>query len=129
MQTGDLLLDELEKALREGLVRNAMVHFGIGSLSEAEFGTLPASGPHVRHTLAGPLELVYLGGLIVGEGSGGPYISHLHVAVADLAGNVRGGHLFRATVGLIAEVALTPIHDARMKRVHHKERGVALLEF
>jgi len=71
MQTGDLLLDELEKALREGLVRNAMVHFGIGSLSEAEFGTLPASGPHVRHTLAGPLELVYLGGLIVGEGSGG----------------------------------------------------------
>lgn len=129
LHTGDSVIDSLEQVLREGLVRNAMVHFGIGSLAEAEFGTLPASGHHARHKVKGPAELVYLSGLIVGSGSGGPYDPHLHIAVADLEGTVRGGHLFGATVGAMVEVGMTPIHDGRMKRVRDEKRGVALLEF
>lgn len=129
LHTGDALVAALEQSLHESYTRSAIVQFGIGSLAAAEFGTLPPEGPHVRHRVQGPVELVYLSGLIVGQSSGGPYSSHLHLAVADLEGVVRGGHLFEATVGAAAEVGWVPLHDARLKRVRDAGREVDFLEF
>ncbi len=129
LHTGDELIASIEAALRETHTQSAIVQFGIGSLSSAEFGVLPEKGPHARHRAKGPVELVHLGGLIVGSGSGGPYRSHLHIAFAGADGVLRGGHLFEATVGLAAEVAMTPVHDSRLKRVRDEERRLDLLDF
>lgn len=128
LHSGDSLIEAVERALHETYARSAIVQFGIGSVEKAEFGTLPSEGPHIRHRVEGPHELVYLSGLVVGQASGGPYSSHLHIALADLEGNVRGGHLFSATVGAVAEVGLSPLSDTRLKRVRDEKRGLDLLD-
>ncbi len=129
LHPGDPVTGAIEDALRETYTRNAIVEFGIGSLSSAEFGVLPAKGPHKRVQVEGPVELVSLGGLIVGAGSGGPYAPHLHIAIAGHDGIVKGGHLFSATVGAAAEVGLLPLHDSRLRRVRDDQRELDLLEF
>ena len=129
LHRGDALVESLEAAMKEAYTQSAVVQFGIGSLASVEFGVLPPEGPHERHTLAGPVEMVYLSGLVVGKSSSGPYGSHLHVAVATRDGAVKGGHLFKAKVGLAAEVGLLPVRDARMKRVRDEKTQLDLLEF
>ncbi len=128
LHPGDELVASLEAALRESHTQHAIVQFGIGSLALAEFGVLPEQGPHARHRLKGPAELVYLGGLIVGRGGAGPYSSHIHIALASADGLVRGGHLFEATVGVAAEVAMSPVHDFRLRRIRDEARKLELLD-
>ena len=128
LHKGDDIVPSIERAMKENHMRNAIVLFGVGSVESAEFGILPPKGPHVRHFHEGLSELVYLSGFIVGEETGGPYGPHLHIAVADTEGFVRGGHLFRAVTGEVAEVGISPVYETRIKRVPNKERNVELLE-
>src|SRR5438132_136475 len=74
---------ELENALGARGARAAFVVCGIGSLREAR---LRLAGATEASELAGPLEILTLAGSIAADGS------HLHVSVADGAGNVSGGH-------------------------------------
>jgi predicted DNA-binding protein with PD1-like motif len=128
LHEGDDLIPSIEAAMKEAYMRNATVDFGLGSLADVEVGTLPRSGPHRRNRFEGPVELVYLAGLVVGKGSTGPYSSHVHASIAQPDGLLRGGHLFSATVGTAAEVGLTAVQDTRLKRVHDAERKLDLLD-
>ena len=125
---GDDVVRSIEQAMKETFTRNAAIDFGIGSLSYAEVGTLPPEGPHKRNRIAGPVELVLLTGLIVGKTETGPYSAHIHAAVADPDGAMRGGHLFLATVGAVVEIGLSTIHDATLKRSHDTARRIDLLD-
>ena len=125
---GDDLIGCVEQAMKETYTRNAAIDFGIGSLSRVEVGTLPPEGPHRRNKIDGPVELVTLTGLVVGRGASGPYSSHIHAAVAAADGAMRGGHLFSATVGAVAEIGLSTIQDASLKRSHDSARKVDLLD-
>lgn len=125
---GDDVIRSIEHAMKETNTRNAAIDFGIGSLSYAEVGTLPPEGPHKRNRITGPVELVLLTGLIVGKTETGPYSPHIHAAVADRDGAMRGGHLFSATVGAVAEIGLSTIHDATLKRSHDMARKIDLLD-
>ncbi len=88
----------------------------------------PSEGPHKRNKVAGPVGLVLLTGPIVGHNASGPYSGHLHAAVADADGRMQGGHLFKATVGAVAEVGLSSVQDPRLKRTHDTERQIDVLE-
>ena len=46
LNQGDDVVASITKIMAENYTRGAAVLFGIGSLAEVEFGTLPESGPH-----------------------------------------------------------------------------------
>ena len=125
---GDDLVRSVEQAMKETHTRNAAIEFGIGSLSYVEVGTLPPEGPHRRNRIQGPVELVLLTGLIVGKSETGPYSPHIHAAIANPDGAMRGGHLFSATAGAVVEIGLSTVHDATLKRSPDAARKIDLLD-
>ena len=74
----------LEDATRRLQLRAGCVLSCVGSLSRAKLRL--AGGDEVLQ-LEGPLEIVSLVGTLSGDGP------HLHIALADRAGHVHGGHL------------------------------------
>jgi len=73
----------LEQATRDrGMA--AFVLCGIGSLGDARLRLADATQPSV---IEGPCEIVSLSGSLTADGA------HLHMAVADAQGRVRGGHV------------------------------------
>jgi predicted DNA-binding protein with PD1-like motif len=74
----------LEQLLRQEGVQAGCVISGIGSLSVA---LLRLAGQEAITPLCGELEILSLAGTLSPDGA------HLHIAVADNAGTVTGGHL------------------------------------
>jgi predicted DNA-binding protein with PD1-like motif len=74
----------LEQLLRQEGVQAGCVISGIGSLSVAR---LRLAGQEAITPLSGDLEILSLAGTLSPDGA------HLHIAVADNAGTVTGGHL------------------------------------
>ena len=74
----------LELLLRQEGVQAGCVISGIGSLSVAR---LRLAGQEAITPLSGDLEILSLAGTLSPDGA------HLHIAVADNAGTVTGGHL------------------------------------
>lgn len=96
-----------EAALQEGLT-SAFVVSGIGSLKDA---TLRLAGAESETQLLGLFEIVALSGTISEDGA------HLHMAVADAAGRVSGGHVcYGNEVRTTAEVLLASLPGWRLRR-------------
>lgn len=74
----------LEELLRQEGVQAGCVISGIGSLSVAR---LRLAGQEAITPLSGDLEILSLAGTLSPDGA------HLHIAVAENAGTVTGGHL------------------------------------
>lgn len=74
----------LEQLLRQEGVQAGCVISGIGSLSVAR---LRLAGQEAITPFSGDLEILSLAGTLSPDGA------HLHIAVADNAGTVTGGHL------------------------------------
>lgn len=76
---------------------------GIGALREADLGYFVWDNKqYARRTLRGPFELVSVIGNVC-RIDGEPFV-HAHVALGDGDYRVWGGHLFEATVSLVAEL-------------------------
>ena len=84
-------------------VRAGVVLSGIGMLAKATVGFWNGQ-EYATTELAEPHELVALHGSIA-EADGAPSL-HLHAGLADRDHRLRGGHLVRATVGVLAEIAI-----------------------
>ncbi len=98
----------LEQAAQAQLSGSAFVVAGIGSLLSAVL-RLAAADHETR--LDGPLEVLSLSGTLSAQGA------HLHIAVADAAGRVWGGHLCPGSlVRTTAEVLLAPTEGWRLGR-------------
>lgn len=102
LHPGDDLRAAIEAALQASGLRAAFVLQGIGSLSVAQLRYAGAPQPA---ELRGDLEILTLAGSVAPDGA------HLHMAVADAQGQVRGGHvgpgcLVRTTAELL--LALLP---------------------
>jgi hypothetical protein len=89
-------------AEQEG-VRAGAVLFGIGMFRKASFGYWDGAR-YVPHDIDVTHEVVALHGTIA-RADGRPSI-HLHGAVAGPDHKVVGGHLLRATVGFVQEIAI-----------------------
>ena len=110
---------ELENALGARGARAAFVVCGIGSLREAR---LRLAGATEASSLAGPLEILTLAGSIAADGS------HLHVSVADGAGNVSGGHAgYGCVVRTTAEVLVVFLPEWSFSREPDPQTGHAEL--
>lgn len=83
------LRQTLEAMLRERQCRAAFVLAGVGSLREARLRLGGQEGPV---TMRGDLEILTLSGALSLDGA------HLHMSLADSAGQVTGGHVAQGCV-------------------------------
>lgn len=74
----------------------------------------------------GCYEIVSLTGTI--NAMNGGYYSHIHMSAADINGNVVGGHLNKATVGVTCEAVITII-DGVVDRKYDENIGINLFKF
>jgi predicted DNA-binding protein with PD1-like motif len=84
LMPGDDLRLELEAWMDQQREQAGWLISGIGSLSVAR---LRLAGQEAITTLSGDLEIISVAGTLSPDGA------HLHIAVADNAGTVTGGHL------------------------------------
>jgi uncharacterized protein len=106
-------------------VRAATVVFGIGMFRTATFGYW--DGKQYRpHELTVPHEVVALHGTIA-RADGAPSV-HLHGAVAGPDHNLVGGHLLRATVGVLQEMLLTTFPGRTFGRPLVESWGLRMLD-
>lgn len=103
LRPGDDLRRALEAAVAAQGWQAAVVLAGIGSLGLAR---LRLAGAEQEQVFAGDSEILTLAGTVAPDGS------HLHLTLADAAGEVRGGHAgYGCTVRTTAEVLLAGLPD------------------
>jgi predicted DNA-binding protein with PD1-like motif len=108
LQPGADLRAALDEHLKALGVTAAFVVAGIGSLTVARL-RLAADASETK--LEGPLELLSLSGTLSIDGS------HLHMAVSDADGKVRGGHVCPGCeIRTTAEVLIAELPDWEFRR-------------
>ncbi|WP_254969095.1 PPC domain-containing DNA-binding protein [Cyanobium sp. CH-040] len=116
--------DDLRLALEDWMGRRpeqaGCLISGIGSLSVAR---LRLAGRQKSTTLSGELEILNLAGTLSPDGA------HLHIAVADHAGAVTGGHLCAGSrVRTTAELVVGLLPEWEFRRVLDPATGCAELQ-
>jgi len=102
-------------ACRKRGSRSASIATCVGSLRSAR---IRFAGAEEIMSLDGPLEIVSLVGTVAVDGA------HLHIAVADAEGRVRGGHLaFGSPVFTTAEVVVLDDSSVAFVRAHDARTG------
>lgn len=113
LETGEELPGRLAEWARDEGIHAAAVLAGIGQIREGELGFLK-DGRYDVARFAGPLELLTLSGSIAWE-DGVPSL-HLHATAGREDHVVVGGHLIRATVGLLAEISVRQFPGRTFRR-------------
>ena len=122
---GELLLESVEKAIKEHDIRNGAVVSGIGTLKTCHMhyithANIPSDNEFF--TLKEPLELLSVSGIIA---NGEPHL-HAVVSYADTA--ARGGHVEPGCeVAYLAELVIQKFNDFELKRHLDKETNLKLI--
>ncbi len=120
----DLFPTLAEFAVREG-VGAAEVLFGIGMFRTATIGYWDGSA-YTPREIARPHEVVALHGTIA-RADGQPSI-HLHCGLAGPDHQLVGGHLMRATVGVVQEIGLVTFPGRTFGRPLEESLGLRILD-
>ena len=116
---GEDLRAALEAAFAVAPETAGFVAAAVGSLDRA---ALRPAGRGDRLMVPGPLEIVGLSGTLSLDGP------HLHVAVSDAGGGMRGGHLLHGSpVRTTAEIVLGLTDAVQFTRPHDPRTGYAEL--
>lgn len=125
LNDGDDLFGQLNEFATTAGVRAAAVLSGIGMLRRAVVGYWNGK-EYEWNELSEPMELIALhGSIAVVEGA--PSI-HLHVGLADREHRLRGGHLQKATVGVLAEVYVETFPGRTFGRPMNESLGLRGLD-
>ena len=120
------IVTSLEKLCEKEKISLGFVS-GIGAVNQVIAGLFRTGEKRfLGHTWEGDMEIVSLTGLITTMDDS-PYL-HLHIAVADEEGNVRGGHLKKAVIGATGELTIS-LEEGKIDRKFSREIGLNLLEF
>jgi len=122
---GQDLFEALTAFAEREAVRAGAVTFGIGMLRAASFGYWDG-GKYVPHDLTAPHELIALHGSIA-RADARPSV-HLHAAAAGPDHRLVGGHLLRATVGVLAEVGVETFPGRTFGRPLVESYGLRMLD-
>lgn len=125
LEDGQDLLEALSEFAGRENVRAAAVVSGIGMVRRATIGYWDGS-QYRPHELTVPHEVVSLHGSIA-RADGAPSV-HLHMAAAGPDFRLVGGHVIRATVGVLQEVALETFPDRTFGRPMVESFGLRMLD-
>ena len=125
LDDGDDVFAQITEFARRHQVRAAAIVSGIGMFKAATFGYW--DGREYRpHAIEVPHELVDLHGSIA-EVDGAPSV-HLHVGLAGPDHRLVGGHLMRATVGVLNELVIDTFPGHRFGRPMDESFGLRRLD-
>ena len=93
----------------------AAITSGIGRTRNNQYGYMNEEGVYKKRLLENPSELVSLSGNIARTESGDPF-THIHCCWSDDDNNVHAGHMFQATVHVVAEIHIRVMEHASMMR-------------
>lgn len=106
----------------------AAITSGIGRTRENKYGYMNEKGVYQRRDLLPPSELVSLSGNIARTQQGDAF-THIHCCWSDDDNNVHAGHMFQATVHVVAEIHLRILSKAIMTRCPLENFELLGLEF
>ena len=121
---GEEIHVSLQKLADEVGFNAAAITSGIGRTCDNEYGYMNNDGIYIKRLLENPSELVSLSGNIARTQEGKPF-THIHCCWSDDNNNVHAGHMFNATVHVVAEIHIRIMKDVIMSR--HPLPDVALL--
>jgi len=125
LDDGQDLFDALSEFARSEGIRAAAVVSGIGMVRRATIGYWDGS-QYRPHELTIPHEVVALHGSIA-SADGAPSI-HLHMAAAGPDYRVVGGHVLRATIGVLHEILVETFPDRTFGRPMVESFGLRMLD-
>jgi predicted DNA-binding protein with PD1-like motif len=125
LDDGQDLFDALSGFAQRENIRAGAVVFGIGMFRTATFGYWDGS-QYRPHELAVPHEVVSLHGTIA-RADGAPSL-HLHGAAVGPDHRLVGGHLLRATVGMLQEVLVDTFPGRTFGRPMVESFGLKMLD-
>ncbi len=124
-QPGEMLLESIQKAIKDCHIMNGAVISGIGTLKSCRMHYVTHTGfppTDCIYTLHKPLELLSVNGLIA-EGK-----PHLHIVVSCGEEETYGGHLEEGSEVLyLSEIAILVFNEHKMTRRFDEKRRISLL--
>ena len=112
------------QSLSEHGIDCAVITSGIGRVRNIQMGYLDSDGNYQTLVHEGPMELLSTQGNLA-PGPYGPF-THLHTLMSDNGHLVHGGHLYHATIHIVAEIHLRVLNSNAMKREKTNTDFVAL---
>jgi predicted DNA-binding protein with PD1-like motif len=123
LDDGEDLFEGIKSILAWHSVKSAVVLTGIGMLTNFELGYFVGKS-YRNNFYSEPHELVALHGSVTTKGE---TVVHLHAALAGPEHRLVGGHLQKATVKVVNEIALLKIEGFEMSRKADPTTGLKLL--
>ena len=106
----------------------AAITSGIGRTSGNVYGFMDETHKYHRYDLSSPSELVSLQGNLARLEDGTPF-THIHATFTADDCDVHGGHLFEATIHVVAEIHLRVLSQAIMTRCPVENSEFVALRF
>ncbi len=120
--------ESLQKLANEIGFDAAAITSGIGRTRENQYGYMNEEGVYQRRDLSSPSEMVSLSGNIARTQEGDAF-THIHCCWSDDDNNVHAGHMFQATVHVVAEIHIRILTKAIMTRCPLADFELLGLEF
>ena len=112
---GEEIHESLQNLANEIGFNAAVITSGIGRTRDNQYGYMDEEGVYQKRELSSPSELVSLSGNISRTQQGDAF-THIHSCWSDDDNNVHAGHMFRATVHVVAEIHVRILTKAIMTR-------------
>ena len=125
---GEEIHESLQKLANEIGFDAAAITSGIGRTRENQYGYMNEEGVYQRRDLSSPSEMVSLSGNIARTQEGDAF-THIHCCWSDDDNNVHAGHMFQATVHVVAEIHIRILTKAIMTRCPLADFELLGLEF
>ena len=115
LEPGEEIHTSLRNLADELGINGAVITSGIGRTMNSTFGYMDDTFTYHRLTLKEPAELVTLQGNLARHEDGSPF-THLHATFADDNFVTKSGHMFEATVFVVAEIHMRVMSKIVMTR-------------
>ena len=115
LEPGEEIHASLRQLADELGIDGAMITSGIGRTMNSTFGYMDETFTYHRRTLEQPAELVTLQGNLARHQDGSAF-THLHATFADDDFVTQSGHMFEATVSVVAEIHMRIMSKVVMTR-------------
>lgn len=126
IERGEEILSKIKEVAEKEKVTLAEIN-ALGAVDDFTVGCYKLDEKeYYPNEYKGFFEIVSLTGTI--NTKDGEYYSHIHMSAADIKGNVVGGHLNKAIVGVTCEAVITII-DGVVDRKYDENIGINLFKF